>query len=466
MKSSYGWALVGVLGLQLFLLVNDEPSLVFRLLPVVAVLFVCSLGGLFVKKPLFSLLAGATLLLLLGFAKSTLHCGYEIEKLRMVEGKVIYDSSVSSSGNTTLTLQLQEAYLANGDKANATGEVTVLCKECPFYVAGTVIEAQGTFIDHQYFVATKVSQIQPLRWYENLRSRVLMFLRHRFAGFSAEAGYLAKAIAFGIVQENSILRSLSVQSGSAHVLSLSGMHVGVVAAAVGVLTTKGKKRLIAPVCTFGYVLVVGFKPSVVRALLLLTLRSLFPTLSLEIVLFISYVIQLCVFPFTATSLAALLSYGSLSVLLLFSLPIAQQLSLVMPTKLSLTLGASLAVVGGSAPLSLVVFGQWYPVGIGLSVGIVPLAMTLLLCSLAYAVMPLTFIQALIELLAQWYYGCVKWGALHSFGQSWSDFFLFLASVLTAMVFVEYASRAAKEKQRRNYHVGFSLRFTKSDSTPS
>jgi competence protein ComEC len=90
------------------------------------------------------------------------------------------------------------------------------------------------------------------------------------AGLSPAAGGLVQAMTLGIRDDLDDLRALFAASGLAHVLALSGLHVGVLAGALG-LALRPLGRRAAPLVVLAvalYVLLVGPSPSVVRAALM------------------------------------------------------------------------------------------------------------------------------------------------------------------------------------------------------
>jgi competence protein ComEC len=99
------------------------------------------------------------------------------------------------------------------------------------------------------------------------------------AGLSAEAAALVQAMTLGLRDDLGDLRDAFAASGLAHVLALSGLHVGVLAASlVLALRTLGVGRAGVAVALLpglvGYVAVVGATPSVVRAALMVSAISL------------------------------------------------------------------------------------------------------------------------------------------------------------------------------------------------
>jgi len=100
-----------------------------------------------------------------------------------------------------------------------------------------------------------------LAWRERLRAGVV-------AGVPSEAAALQQALTLGVRYDLGALRAQFAAAGLAHVLALSGLHVGVLAGAVAVATRRlGRRRsgVTVLLVTAAYIAVVGPGPSVARA---------------------------------------------------------------------------------------------------------------------------------------------------------------------------------------------------------
>lgn len=109
-----------------------------------------------------------------------------------------------------------------------------------------------------------VAGVVEARGRRSVRDRLLAGVRE---GLSEEAAALMAAMTLGVRDDLGALRDRFAAAGLAHVLALSGLHVGVLLAAIGrLLAALGRRRypwLI--LITVGFVALVGPSPSVVRA---------------------------------------------------------------------------------------------------------------------------------------------------------------------------------------------------------
>lgn len=189
------------------------------------------------------------------------------------------------------------------------------------------------------------------------------------------------------------------RAGAAHVVALSGMHLGVLAAIIGRLVprrvpkTARRIGLAAALCL--YVWIAGWIPSLVRALVLIMLglaaaQSERPAPA-EVLL------ARCVLVVAAIAPLMILSPGfQLSVLALIGIfclapRLAELLSELLPRPLAVYLGTTAGAMAATAPYSLAVFGTLFPGGL-LSAGVLSLLVMILmwaaLAYLAVATLPL------------------------------------------------------------------------------
>jgi competence protein ComEC len=151
-------------------------------------------------------------------------------------------------------------------------------------------------------------------------------------GLSPTAGALLEAMTLGVRDDLGELRDDFAAAGLAHVLALSGLHVGLLMAAVGgLLAALGVWRYpVLLAVLLGYVLLVGTSPSVTRAAVMVGVVLLglwagagridpWPAMGL------AALVTLLLRPAWLFDLAFQLSYLSVAGILLFALPLARRL---------------------------------------------------------------------------------------------------------------------------------------------
>jgi len=160
-------------------------------------------------------------------------------------------------------------------------------------------------------------------------------------------------------------------AGASHVIALSGMHLGVLALLLGKITsqivTPRVRRIVVVGALFGYVWVAGWIPSLLRALILACLVLMAAdrdrTVPPAILLGRCVVLTAAIAPQMVWALGFQLSLWALIGLFFLSPRAVELLSEVMPAPIAGYIGVTVGPLVATAPVSLVVFGTIYPVGV-------------------------------------------------------------------------------------------------------
>lgn len=165
------------------------------------------------------------------------------------------------------------------------------------------------------------------------RTRLLDRLRSGVGqGLPPDASALMEAMTLGVRDELGDLQDLFAAAGLAHVLALSGLHVGLLMAAAGWLLAPlgGFRYPLLLLLDFGYMLLVGATPSIVRAAVMVAVVLLglwlgagkvqpWPALGL------AGLVTLLARPAWLFDISLQLSYGAVAGILLFGLPLGRWL---------------------------------------------------------------------------------------------------------------------------------------------
>lgn len=232
------------------------------------------------------------------------------------------------------------------------------------------------------------------------------------AGLPPDLATLMVAMTLGLRTDLGAVRDSFTAAGLAHLLSLSGLHFGVLLAAAARLTVRlGRARVyVLMLLTVSFVALVGTAPSVVRAAsmamaALVGLATGVGKFEPWTVLALSFVLGLLLTPQMLLDVSFLLSYLSLAGLLLFVVPLSHRLGLRFTDAAALrrrpralvrttVLGGCVMSVAAQLPsLSLVAgsFGTVPLVGPLVNVVAVPLAA---------AAVPLGFAAGLLGLVGE------------------------------------------------------------------
>ncbi len=172
------------------------------------------------------------------------------------------------------------------------------------------------------------------------------------------------------------------RSGAIHLLALSGMHLAVIAMLVRAVVRPFGGPLMAMVLALAasglYVLLVGPRPGLVRACLLVAFGTMAtiadrprPLVELLAACFLA---QLLIQPGMARSLGFQLSYLSLLGISLMATPLSELGRRWIPRAVAGPLAAGTGAQVMTLPLLIARFGQWYPAGVIATVVMGPLVL--------------------------------------------------------------------------------------------
>lgn len=239
-------------------------------------------------------------------------------------------------------------------------------------------------------------------------SGFLASVRHRLTLFlmdamGEEGGAYAAAILLGsrdYIQAEDMAAFQDI--GMAHVLSVSGWHVGILAMLIGVLfrptrLPRGMKVGVQALIFAGYAMLTGGNAPVVRAALLLLLREVgmlrrHRNLSLHL-LCVSAAVQLCAAPAQLMSASFQLTYSAIAGILLVNPWLKRRFSPVSPSlaKVWETFSVALSAQIGILPVQLYWFGELPVLSLVMNVALMGLmsgVMTLFWVTLAVLPVPL------------------------------------------------------------------------------
>ncbi len=214
-----------------------------------------------------------------------------------------------------------------------------------------------------------------------LRARALAGAERSVQVLGRESGRLFAALVFGLRQD---LAPAEVErfrrAGAMHVLALSGMHLGILAALcvflIRPLLGRNAALVAASVGACVYVLLVGLRPSLLRALLMYLPAAYLhlqgrraPLLD---ILALSFIGVLVIDPVGLESLSFQLSFAALAGIALLAPPLARRLQCRLPPVIAAPLAAATAAQLGTAPFLAYNFEVLHPVGVVSSIVLVPL----------------------------------------------------------------------------------------------
>lgn len=219
--------------------------------------------------------------------------------------------------------------------------------------------------------------------------------------FDQRVAHLLTGILFGDLQGDTPLRETFADAGIAHVLAVSGLHVGYLCAAVWWLCkAMGRKETQAMAMTAlavgFYIVLTGFAVSVVRAAIMLMIPFWGRVTKRHVdrlsVLCVAAMIMLAVAPYQLWSISFQMSFGAVLGIILLYRPLVYRAVRGLDIKsrygkgLVQSIGLTIAATIGTLPATLYYFQTVNVVGLMGNLLVVPLVGILL--TLAFVVMPL------------------------------------------------------------------------------
>ncbi|MBR4121569.1 MAG: ComEC/Rec2 family competence protein, partial [Spirochaetales bacterium] len=299
-----------------------------------------------------------------------------------MEGRVIYDSSFTQSGNHMMKISLRSCSAENGDRCTAEGVLTVLGQEEQIVSSGIAISLKGRFSEG-LFVYDDL-QVTGRSWFNTFRERVIGFLKRRMISSGDDGpSLLSCQLLLGRTDDGSLDMVRKARScGCAHVLALSGMHLGILVGICTAVLGKGKLgKAMSVLAVAAFVMVAGPRPSLVRAALGCCLFFINNRKRMFLVLFI----QLLVFPQSFYEVGC--CYGYVAIFAIVHLaPYIEAVLFQYIGQFSKLVSATVSALLFTAPVQMLSNGFWCPCAIITS----PLAGLLAALSMILGLLELVF----------------------------------------------------------------------------
>ncbi|MCL2230467.1 MAG: ComEC/Rec2 family competence protein [Treponema sp.] len=425
------WAALGaVFGYYLFSLISNF-YVSFFLFFLTALFLVRVISSLNAESRLLRLTSLCSTVFFIGllFGFTAAYAGRNAVDLHMeesavagVQGVLLEDPRMSSSGSPMAALSLTYATDRNNRRLNASGEIFAFfpqesAQRLKQFGRGTTVFIEGNvrYNDRGYSVSARSLHIvKPASAMERFRTNLRLELIDRF-GNEKWSG-LASALLLGVRDNlDTDLVTLYRDAGLSYILALSGMHLGIIAAIISFLLRKplGLKgcAIAGSAIIFLYCLLVGPMPSLNRSALMYLLGVLavlgaLPKNAMS-VLSLSFLIQILITPSAGNTISFILSYLALVGILIVGKALSSYFSGKVPDfllqPLSISVGAFLATAG----VCSFTFGTIAPIGIIAGLVIVPLTTIFMIGSIVWLVLDFVSLSFILNVPLKIFYAAME-----------------------------------------------------------
>ncbi len=262
--------------------------------------------------------------------------------------------------------------------------------------------AATTFIASGNWTKSRV-RLDRLSWVLRTQLAALKF-RQRLLGKYRASGLanktLAAAAAMTLGDKSAVSKEMKNEysiSGASHLLALSGLHLGIVYAVLSIFSFGRKYRwlneTVILLAIWGYAVVTGLSPSVVRSALMVSIYALMSMahrdkMSLNVLSFAA-IVMLMANPLNIYDVGFQMSFMAVTAILVFYKPIYGRLPDIQNRGLKWVwqlMAVSLAVQIGTAPLVALYFGRFSCYFLLTNLIAIPLATAIIYCAMGVVVL--------------------------------------------------------------------------------
>lgn len=287
-----------------------------------------------------------------------------------LEGRLIQDSAFSVSGNYIVKVKVQSCASMHGYTATAHGIATSLGKEKALVSYGTKVRLTGRF-SGELFIFDELLVLER-SGANDIRENAIQWLEARLFGqvpTDGEPGgaeLLSTLLLLGRSEDHGFaLKDLAQKCGCSHVLALSGMHLGILAAICRVFGKKGKglvPRLLSFAFVGTFVFIAGPRPSLIRAAIMFCLWFLPPSRRLCL----SFLLQTLLFPTSMADLGCCYGYMAVAAIVFLQGVSYTPIATFIGKRTLSSPWLSATVLLYCAPAQIITTGGWNPIAILIS----------------------------------------------------------------------------------------------------
>jgi competence protein ComEC len=303
--------------------------------------------------------------------------GLPISEIEFFEGRILADSRITSGGNSIFPFEATRVGDGRGNRASCYLRLLVVfAGHGKFFWGGKLLfrgKAYPGKDDNPVIIAAEagIQACSAGGFFYQTRSVLLTGAAAIFDNLGNPWGGLLEALLLGIQDDlPSALKESFLRAGVVHILALSGMHLGILVFFIAVflrpLVGPRGGDLLSVLFTVVYVVLVGPKPSILRACFMvvpfLLLRAGGRRPEPFVLFSLSFIIMGLFSKEDLNSLSFHLSFLAMGGILLFTSPARRLVSPFLPEPALSPLAVSVAAQLATAPLQVLRFGILYPAG--------------------------------------------------------------------------------------------------------
>ncbi len=328
------------------------------------------------------------------------------------------------------SLSLESVQNKRGDFFSSSGKIYVISPDIKI-TKGEMVYLEGEM--YESFFLSRSGTVIERSVIGRVRRKVnALFIKSLPQG---DVGNIVSLLLTGTTLDGDDTLSKRVRElGLSHLISLSGMHLAYLSSALMPLLSlfleKKKAKRAKNLVLLLFVYLAGSRPSLVRSLIFVFLIPLF---GIEISFILSLVVLIRIFPFYADEIATVLSFTSLSGLLLIS-PLLDKVKKLRVNALDIIL-SSIAATAASSPIVFTVFSSWQPYSFLFSIIGMPLIALLFLLIIVRFIIPKTdvLISIILYIVDKSSFLTRYFPLSGSFGSYYLIFSIFALSVVLSFV---------------------------------
>jgi len=298
-----------------------------------------------------------------------------------------------------------------------------------------------------------------------IRRQVMGYLASLFERRGGEARALLQLLLLSMVsEEGNRIMEQARDKGVSHLFVLSGFHLQLITGGISLIFRGRKSRYVMLVAAHLYVAVVGYTPSLTRALIALTISKAAILSQNPPSLLITYTFHAVLVPHHLFTYSAALSYTAVAAIIFLYPAVRALLFPLFPTFIIIPLSLSLSVFTATAPVAFLLFSALHPEGILYTMLLTPLMLPLSLLTLLILTIPVPLCIMLHRHLVS--------GVLYLLHidnipplETCVPVAVALIMMLTWFLLQWYCSRILQKRSTRRYELDVSVRLAFRD-TPS